>query len=55
MPTSWTGVIGLGIGEVSLAATYHGTRAATPLHPAHRLVEAPHAALYRPVRESAWT
>ncbi len=47
-------VIGLGLREVSLAATYHGTRAATPLHPAHRLVEAPHAALYRPVRESAW-
>ncbi len=47
-------VIGLGLDEVSLAATYHGTRAATPLHPAHRLVEAPHAALYRPVRESAW-
>jgi len=47
-------VTDLGIEEVSLAATYHGTRAATPLHPGHRLVEAPHAALYRPVRESAW-
>ena len=48
-------VTDLGIGEVSLAATYHGTRAATPLHPEHRLVEAPYAALYRPVRDSAWT
>jgi len=47
-------VIGLGIAEVSLAASYHGARAATPLHPQHRLVEAPHAALYRPVRERAW-
>jgi hypothetical protein len=47
-------VIGLGLDEVSLAATYHGTRAATPLHPQHRLMTAPQAALYRPVRESAW-
>jgi hypothetical protein len=44
----------LGIREIALAASYHGARAATPLHPLHRLVEAPSSALYRPVRESAW-
>jgi hypothetical protein len=41
--------------RVTLAATYHSTRAATPLHPAHRIVDARWAALYRPVRPSAWT
>jgi hypothetical protein len=39
---------------VTLAATYHSARAATPLHPAHQIVEARHAALYRPVRAEAW-
>lgn len=43
-----------GLDTVTLAATYHSTRAATPLHPARRLVDARHAALYRPVREAAW-
>jgi len=42
------------IAEVALAASYHGTRAATPLHPQHRFVNAPHAALYRPVRPQIW-
>ena len=40
--------------RVTLAATYHSTRAATPMHPSHRIVEARWAALYRPVREEAW-
>jgi len=44
----------LGVRQVALAASYHGTRAATPLHPEHRVVDAPDAALYRPVREAAW-
>ncbi|MGB6183061.1 MAG: hypothetical protein WBF79_17635 [Rhodococcus sp. (in: high G+C Gram-positive bacteria)] len=44
----------LGIDEISLAASYHSTRAATPLHPDHKLVDARHAALYRPVRDDAW-
>jgi hypothetical protein len=44
----------LGIGTVTLAASYHSTRAATPLHPRHQVVTAGHAALYRPVREEAW-
>jgi hypothetical protein len=40
--------------RVTLAAAYHSTRAATPMHPAHRMVDARWAALYRPVREEAW-
>ncbi|MDV8024674.1 hypothetical protein [Rhodococcus sp. IEGM 1330] len=44
----------LGVREISLAATYHSTRAATPLHPQHKVVDAHHAALYRPVRPEAW-
>jgi len=43
-----------GLSTVALAAAYHSVRAATPLHPKHQLVNAAHAALYRPVRESAW-
>ncbi|SNT04863.1 hypothetical protein [Rhodococcoides kyotonense] len=44
----------LGIREIALAASYHSTRAATPLHPSHKVVDAHHAALYRPVRSEAW-
>ncbi|BCJ30657.1 hypothetical protein [Actinocatenispora sera] len=44
----------LGVTEVALAASYHATRAATPLHPEHLVVEAREAALYRPVRQRAW-
>ena len=40
--------------RVTLAAAYHTTRAATPMHPAHRIVDARWAALYRPVRPVAW-
>jgi hypothetical protein len=43
-----------GLSTVALAAAYHSVRAATPLHPAHQLVEAQYAALYRPVREAVW-
>ena len=39
---------------MTLAAAYHSMRAATPIHPTHQVVDAPHAALYRPVREAAW-
>ncbi|WP_337062526.1 hypothetical protein [Kineococcus sp. G2] len=46
--------LAMGLDAVALAASYHSTRAATPWHPQHQLVEAPHAALYRPVREEAW-
>ena len=44
----------LGLGSVAVAASYHATRAATPLHPAHRLHDAEHAACYVPVTEQAW-
>jgi len=43
-----------GLDTVALAAAYHSTRAATPLHPKHQLVTAPYAALYRPVRAHVW-
>ncbi len=45
---------GLGVTKIALAAAYHTARAATPLHPEHRFVEARSAALYRPVRAEAW-
>ncbi|GAA2302912.1 hypothetical protein GCM10010149_60430 [Nonomuraea roseoviolacea subsp. roseoviolacea] len=44
----------LGVEAVALAASYHATRAATPHHPAHRVLDVPHAAFYLPVRSSAW-
>jgi hypothetical protein len=44
----------LGLDAVAVAASYHATRAATPLHPGHRIFEAEHAACYVPVREQAW-
>ncbi|MET0235018.1 MAG: hypothetical protein ABW224_10305 [Kibdelosporangium sp.] len=44
----------LGVDAVALAASYHTVRAATPLHPSHRLIDARHAAFYLPVREEAW-
>jgi hypothetical protein len=45
---------GLGLDSVALAAAYHVTRAGTPLHPDHRVVEAQWAACYVPVLESVW-
>jgi hypothetical protein len=42
------------VDAVTLAATYHSTRAATPLHPTRRIVDARYAALYRPIRPAAW-
>ncbi|GGF93192.1 hypothetical protein GCM10007304_03810 [Rhodococcoides trifolii] len=44
----------IGVHEIALAASYHSTRAATPLHPQHKVVDAHHAALYRPLRPEAW-
>lgn len=46
---------GIGITRIALAASYHSTRAATPLHPLHKVVDAHHAALYRPIRPEAWS
>ncbi|MGI8332593.1 hypothetical protein ACRYCC_21795 [Actinomadura scrupuli] len=45
---------GLGVGTITLAAAYHSVRAITPYHPAHRVVQAHHAAAYFPVRAHAW-
>jgi hypothetical protein len=39
---------------VVIAAAYHSVRAATPLHPRHRIVDARSAALYLPVRDGPW-
>lgn len=36
------------IDSVTLAAAYHTTRAATPNHPRHKLVDVPYTAIYRP-------
>ncbi|MBA2077631.1 hypothetical protein [Rhodanobacter sp. PCA2] len=44
----------LGVGAVALAAAYHSVRAATPLHPRHRVVDAGHAAIYVPFDPQAW-
>ena len=44
----------LGVRTVAIAANYHGTRAARPLHPARPLVQVKHAACYVPVRPAAW-
>ncbi|HVK24457.1 MAG TPA: hypothetical protein VM677_24125 [Actinokineospora sp.] len=45
----------LGVNAVALAAAYHSTRVPTPVHPTSRLVTAPHAASYLPVRAAKWT
>lgn len=47
-------VLASGVDEVTLAASYHTARAATPNHPLHRFVDVPYAALYRPVPALAW-
>jgi hypothetical protein len=44
----------LGLDSVALAATYHATRAGTPWHPDHRVIDAQWAACYVPVLESIW-
>ncbi len=44
----------LGIDVVALAATYHATRVATPLHPTRRVTEVPHSAAYFALREEIW-
>ncbi|GAA0434185.1 hypothetical protein Acor_08540 [Acrocarpospora corrugata] len=43
-----------GVDAIALAASYHSTRAATPFHPAHRVLEVPHSAFYLPVRRPAY-
>ncbi|SEL66422.1 hypothetical protein [Nonomuraea pusilla] len=47
-------IAALGVDAAALAVSYHSTRAATPYHPRHRVLDVPHPALYLPVRPSAW-
>lgn len=44
----------LGLDVVALAATYHATRVATPLHPTRRVTEVPHSAAYFALRDEVW-
>ncbi|MFI7125459.1 hypothetical protein ACIBQ1_07165 [Nonomuraea sp. NPDC050153] len=46
---------GLGVEAVALAASYHSTRAATPYHPSHRVLDVPYPAFYLPIRPSSWS
>ncbi|MEV4396135.1 hypothetical protein [Nonomuraea sp. NPDC049607] len=45
----------LGVDVIALAASYHSTRAATPYHPEHRVLDVPHPAFYLPIRPRAWS
>lgn len=45
---------GIGVQQIALAASYHETRAATPLHPAHTVVRAAHAAYYGRIETGSW-
>ncbi|MGW8955158.1 hypothetical protein [Streptomyces sp. NPDC055709] len=47
-------IAGLGVGQVTLAAAYHSTRALTPRHPRHRVVTAEHAAVLYPPDGGRW-
>lgn len=53
-PSAAARIADLGVDAVALAASYHSTRADTPFHPAHRVLDAPHSAFYLPVRQAAW-
>lgn len=53
-PAAADRIAALGVTTVALAASYHSTRAATPFHPAHRVLDVPHSAFYLPVRPEAW-
>ncbi|MFI1167864.1 hypothetical protein ACH4UM_30770 [Streptomyces sp. NPDC020801] len=46
-------IAALGVGQVTLAAAYHSTRALTPRHPRHRVVTAGHAAVLYPA-DARW-
>lgn len=48
-------IAALGVGQVTLAAAYHSTRALTPYHPRHRVVTAEHAAVLYPVDGRRWS
>ncbi|MFI7227706.1 hypothetical protein ACIBO5_31210 [Nonomuraea angiospora] len=54
-PSAPDRLAGLGVEAVALAASYHSTRAATPYHPSHRVLDVPYPAFYLPVRPSSWS
>ncbi len=47
-------VASLGLDVVALAASYHATRLATPLHPTRRVTEIENSAAYFPLRQDLW-
>jgi hypothetical protein len=47
-------VASINLDVVALAATYHATRLATPLHPTRRVTEIEHSAAYFPLRDEVW-
>ncbi len=47
-------VASLGLDVVALAASYHATRLATPLHPTRRVTDIDHSAAYFPLRDEVW-
>lgn len=53
-PSAAARIADLGVEAVALAASYHSTRAATPYHPSHRVLDVPHSAFYLRVRPDAW-
>ncbi|MEU6712611.1 hypothetical protein ABZ897_14115 [Nonomuraea sp. NPDC046802] len=53
-PSAPARLASLGVEAVALAASYHSTRAATPYHPNHRVLDVPHPAFYLPIRPSSW-
>ncbi|MFI7012305.1 hypothetical protein [Streptomyces sp. NPDC050145] len=53
-PAAARRIADLGVGQVTLAAAYHSTRALTPRHPHHRIVTAAHAAALYPVDRRHW-
>ncbi|MGW6494385.1 hypothetical protein [Nonomuraea angiospora] len=54
-PSAPDRLAGLGVEAVALAASYHSTRAATPYHPSHRVLDVPYPAFYLPIRPSSWS
>jgi hypothetical protein len=54
-PAAAERAVGLGLDAVALAAAYHATRAGTPWHPRHRVIDARWDACYVPVRGADWS
>jgi hypothetical protein len=53
-PDAAARIADLGVDGVTLASSYHSTRALTPRHPRTRIVTAPYAAVYYPLSEAHW-